>query len=129
LQLVLLVALLLWRAGARFGSIQVAPPPRPAESASFVNALGQLYQRSADARGALELIARDAYARIAAHHHVEVGPPARLAQSLAARGAVRAVEAVWQIETAAKSSKDAAARLPELVASIDASLARALEGV
>jgi hypothetical protein len=127
LQLVLVVALLLWRAGARFGSIQAAPAPKPAESSSFVNALGQLYQRSADARGALELIARDAYARIAAHHHVEAASPARLAQALAARGATQAVEAVWQIETAAKSGKDATARLPELVANIDAALARALE--
>ncbi|HKP62131.1 MAG TPA: DUF4350 domain-containing protein [Polyangiales bacterium] len=127
LQLVLLVGLLLWRAGARFGSIQVPAPPKPAESSSFVNALGQLYQRSADARGALELIARDAYARIAAHHHVEAAAPARLAQALAARGATRAVEAVWQIETAAKSGKDTTARLPELVATIDAALARALE--
>jgi len=127
LQLVLVVALLLWRAGARFGSIQAVPPPKATESSSFVNALGQLYQRSADARGALELIARDAYARIAAHHHVEAAAPARLAQALAARGATQAVDAVWQIETAAKSGKDAAARLPELVASIDAALARALE--
>jgi hypothetical protein len=128
LQLVLVVALLLWRAGARFGSIQSAPPPKAVESSSFVNALGQLYQRSADARGALELIARDAYARIAAHHHVEPAPPARLAQTLAARGATQAVDAVWQIETAAKSGKArAAAHLPELVSSIDAALAKALE--
>ncbi|HKU40738.1 MAG TPA: hypothetical protein VJR89_21405, partial [Polyangiales bacterium] len=127
LQLVLLVGLLLWRAGARFGSVQAAPAPKPAESTSFVHALGQLYARSADARGALELIARDAYARIAAHHHVEVATPARLAQALAARGATHAVQAVWEIDTAAKGGKDAQAHLPDLVSSIDAALARALE--
>jgi hypothetical protein len=126
LQLLVLVALVLWRAGARFGAVlPPAPAPAPA-SASFVVALGQLYERSADARGAIELIARDAWARIAAHHHVDVAPPARLVEALRARGAEVAAEAVWEIDTAAKSGAGGAQKLPALVARIDAALARAL---
>jgi hypothetical protein len=126
LQLLIVVAVVLWRAGARFGAVQPPAPAAPPQSASFVIALGQLYERSADARGAIELIARDAWARIAAHHHVEVAPPARLVEALRARGANVAAEAVWEIDTAAKSGEASAPKLPALVARIDAALARAL---
>jgi hypothetical protein len=126
LQLAILIALVLWRAGARFGAVLPPAPAPPPESASFVNALGQLYERSADARGALELIARDAWARIALHHHVEVAPPARLVELLKARGADVAAEAVSEIDAAAKSGEATTQKLPSLVARIDAALARAL---
>jgi hypothetical protein len=89
-------------------------------------ALGQLYERSADARGAIELIARDAWSRIAAHHHVDVGPPARLVESLRARGAEAAAQAVWEIDTVARSGEGGALKLPALVQQIDEALARAL---
>jgi hypothetical protein len=125
-QLLILVALVLWRAGARFGGIFPPPPEAAPESASFVIALGQLYERSADARGALELIARDAWNRIAAHHHVEAAPPARLVESLLARGATVAAQSVWDIDTAARSPEDGAVKLPARIASIDAALARAI---
>jgi hypothetical protein len=126
LQLLIVVAVVLWRAGARFGAVQQPAPAAPPQSASFVIALGQLYERSADARGAIELIARDAWARIAAHHHVDVAPPARLVEALRARGADVAAEAVWEIDTAAKSGEASASKLPALVARVDAALARAL---
>lgn len=126
LQLLVVVAVLLWRAGARFGAIQAPPPPAAAASTSFVVALGQLYARAADARGALDLIARDALSRVAAHHHLESAPPARLAESLVARGATAAAEAVWEIDAAARSSVAEAPSLPALVARIDAALNRAL---
>jgi hypothetical protein len=126
LQLLIVVAIILWRAGARFGAVLPPPSAAPPQSASFVVALGQLYERSADARGAIELIARDAWARIAAHHHVDVGPPARLVEALRARGADVAAEAVWEIDTAAKSGEGSPPKLPALVARIDAALARAL---
>jgi hypothetical protein len=126
LQLLIVVAVVLWRAGARFGAVLPPPPAAPPRSASFVVALGQLYERSADARGAIELIARDAWARIAAHHHLDVAPPARLVEALRARGADAAADAVWEIDTAAKTRETSAAKLPSLVAQIDAALARAL---
>jgi hypothetical protein len=126
LQLAILIALVLWRAGARFGAVLPPAPAPPPESASFVNALGQLYERSADARGALELIARDAWSRIALHHHVEVAPPARLVELLQARGAAVAAEAVSEIEAAAKSGEGTTQKQPSLIARIDAALARAL---
>lgn len=126
IQLALLIGLALWRAGARFGGIQAPPPPPPPASASFVHALGQLYARSADAHGAIELIARDAYARIAAHHHLDVAPPAKLAQALSERGANGASQAVQEIERAAGSSKRGTVRLEEIVGQIDVALARAL---
>ncbi len=125
LQLAILIALVLWRAGARFGAVLPPAPPLPPESASFVNALGQLYERSADARGAIELIARDAWIRIALHHHVDVAPPARLVELLRARGADVAADAVWEIDAAAKS-EGATNKLPALIARIDAALGRAL---
>lgn len=126
LQLLIVVAAVLWRAGARFGAVLPPPPAAAPQSASFVVALGLLYERSADARGAIELIARDAWARIAAHHHVDVAPPARLVEALRARGANLAAEAVWEIDTAARSGEGGAPKLPALVARIDAALARAL---
>jgi hypothetical protein len=124
LQLLFLVAVVLWRAGARFGAVVPPAPEPPPQSASFVVALGQLYARSADARGAIELVARDAWLRIAAHHHVEPAPPARLVEALRARGADAAAEAVWEIDSAAKSG--GGVKLPVLVARIDAALERAL---
>jgi hypothetical protein len=75
--------------------------------------------------GALGLIARDAYGRIAAHHHLEVGPPERLTRALIDHGFPDAASAVREI-AAAVSGAEPGAKLPALIQRIDAALERAL---
>lgn len=128
LQLLVLAAVFFWRAGARFGGLQSKPAESAPDSASYVLALGRLYERAADPRGALLLIAREAWARIASQHHVEPAPPDRLAAELSRRGAHAAAEAVREVERVTQRARNASsqpARLPALVAEIDAALAQA----
>jgi hypothetical protein len=98
LQLLLAALVLLWRSGARFGAIRKPRPPAPSGTASFVSALGGLFERAADPQGALRILEHQALAHVAARHHL---PPStssqRIARALEMRGLKRAAEAVKRI--------------------------------
>ncbi|MGF1468393.1 MAG: DUF4350 domain-containing protein [Sandaracinaceae bacterium] len=69
LQLLVIVALALWRAGARFGSPIARLPPAPGGTASYVEGVGLLYEKSQDPAGVARALWRRALARLRAHFH------------------------------------------------------------
>jgi len=98
LQLLLAALVWLWHSGARFGAIRRPRPPAPAGTASFVSALGGLFERAADPQGTLRILEHQALAQVAARHHL---PPStssqRIARALEARGLKQAAAAVTRI--------------------------------
>jgi len=98
LQLLLAALVWLWRSGARFGAIRRPRPPAPAGTASFVSALGGLFERAADPQGTLRILEHQALAQVAVRHHL---PPStssqRLARALETRGLKQAAAAVKRI--------------------------------
>ena len=100
LQLLLVVAVLLLRAGARFGGVLPAPEAAPGGTASFVAALGTLFGRAKDPAGTTQILARQALGRVASHHHLQGLSAPRLAEQLRARGRGDAAEAVLSIARA-----------------------------
>lgn len=96
-QLALVALLFLWRGGARFGGLRAPPRPAPAGTLSFVGALGGLFARADDPRGAVRILEKQALARVAAHHHLPPSSPHNLARALVERGLPDAAEAVREI--------------------------------
>jgi hypothetical protein len=98
LQLLLAALVWLWRSGARFGAIRRPRPPAPAGTASFVSALGGLFERAADPLGTVRILEHQALAQVSARHHL---PPStssqRIARALDARGLKQAAAAVMRI--------------------------------
>ncbi|HEX7481206.1 MAG TPA: hypothetical protein VF331_25620 [Polyangiales bacterium] len=125
LRCLLIAGLLLWRAGARFGAVRQPLPAAPRGSASFVAAMGRLYQSAGDPAGAIDTIARQALARIAAHHHLAAGSARKLEHALRERLAVTAADAVHEIELVRRDVGAHRTRLALLTARIDAAAARA----
>jgi hypothetical protein len=123
LQLLLVVSLALWRAGARMGAVQQPPEAQPAGTASFVTALGQLYAKAGDRTAAVRLIARAALVRIAGQHGITQMKASALEAELSRRGARRASASVRTIIAAANAAKTEP--LPGLVARIDAAVSDA----
>ena len=100
LQLLLVALVLLWRSGARFGAIRRPLPPAPAGTASFVSALGGLFERAVDPQGAVRILEHQALARVAARHHLPPMGSQRLARALADRGLGQAAAATERIGAA-----------------------------
>jgi hypothetical protein len=123
LQLLLVAALALWRAGARIGAVQQPPEAQPAGTISFVTALGQLYAKAGDRTAAVRLIARAALVRIAGQHGITQMKASALEAELSRRGARRASASVHTIIAAANAAKTEP--LPGLVARIDAAVSDA----
>jgi hypothetical protein len=96
-QLSLVALLFLWRGGARFGGLRVPLEVPPAGTLSFVAALGGLFARADDPRGAMRILEKQALARVAAHHRLPASAPGNLARALAERGLREAAEAVRAI--------------------------------
>jgi hypothetical protein len=119
-QLLLVVALALWRAGARMGAVREPLEAQPAGTISFVTALGQLYAKAGDRTAAVRLIARAALVRIAGQHGITQMKASALEEELSRRGARRASAAVRGIIAAANAAKTEP--LPALVARIDAAV-------
>jgi hypothetical protein len=126
-QLALVVLLLLWRLGARFGSTQRPRRDHPAGTASYVNAIGTLYRRSADGSAALGRIVRHALAEVAQHHRAATPDAGALAEELERRKRPEQARAVRDLaalgDVAIRSPKDLVARGRE----VDDALARAMQ--
>ncbi len=99
LQVLVLAALALARAGARFGAPRSKIARPPAGTRSFLAAVGTLYEKAGDPKAASAVLVRHALSRIAAHHHIETVEPGHL------------VDALEQ-----KTRKDEAAAVRELIA-------------
>ncbi len=125
LGLLLIAALLLWRAGARFGAVRGQLTAAPSGSASYVSAMARLYQAAGDPAGALDSIVKQALARIASHHHLGTAPAVKLEHALRERAATVAADAVAEIESYRRRVGTQRGRLAQLVQRIDAAVARA----
>jgi hypothetical protein len=109
LQIVIVIGLVLWWRGARFGAPSREAPRAPETSASFATAIGALFRKSEDPAGALAILARSAIHRIAEHHRIAMQEPAHLADELRRRKRESAAEAVLEIGRIARATKDLAA--------------------
>ncbi|MBI2892572.1 MAG: DUF4350 domain-containing protein [Deltaproteobacteria bacterium] len=129
----LALALVLWRAGARFGAPVLrsrdAPPVHDAKS--YVDALGHIYARAGDVRASMERVVTAAMGRVAACHGLDRQEPEGLARTLAERGrlgASRAVQQALERYRAATARGDVlgAKHLVELQRNLDRDLQEAL---
>ena len=102
-QLLLVIGLVLWRRGTRFGQPRSDLPPVPAGTASYVAAIGTLYAKSRDAAGAVGLLVRHALQRIADHHHLPSSDPEAMAKALEERHREDEARAVRSLGAIAKS--------------------------
>ncbi len=126
LQLLLLIALLIWRFGARFGSPQQAPPPEPAGTASYVEGVGTLYAKAADPQGTLAIVARRALERVAEHHRLAERAAEAIAERLEERGRAEEAEAVRGIARRVEEGSSARG-LSKALAAIDRLSAAAMK--
>jgi hypothetical protein len=117
LQLLFVTLLFLWGRGARLGTPRVDPPPPPAGTSSYVEAVAHLYRRSGDAVGAWRVLIKRGLGRIAQHHHVRATDPEGLAKALDARaraGEARAVRRVGELEATVDSDRSLTAAVQAL---------------
>jgi len=97
IQVLLLIGLLLWRLGAKFGAHQRPAPDDPGGTASYVEGVGTLYAKAKDPAGAIAILIRRALERIAAHHHLPNRDAGRLADALESKHQTDAAQAVRDI--------------------------------
>jgi hypothetical protein len=95
------VVVALWRAGARFGGVRIADERPAPGTRSFVTSMGRLFQRADDPAGALDMLRRQALARIARHHHLPPSSARSLSRALRQRGRADAAAAVERVVEAA----------------------------
>ncbi len=125
IQILIVVLFALFRLGARFGGVKRAPPEEPAGTASYVGAVGALYQKSRDSGGAAQLLVRNALSRIAAYHHLGATSPDVMARVLDDRKRADAATAVRAL-FAVPATKMKPRELVERAREIDALTARAM---
>jgi hypothetical protein len=125
LQLLLLVGFVLWRAGARFGGTRGELPPDPGGTASYVDGVARLYQKSGDPDGAARIVIRRALTRIAAHHHLGTSDPDRMVELLAGRSRHAAAEAVVLLAKHLEDQRGTRG-LTRLAAEVDALVLKAI---
>lgn len=124
-QLLLLVGVILWRGGARFGALRAEPPAEPGGTASYVGSVAELYRQSRDEAGAAKVLIRRALGRIAEHHHLASRDPGRMIELFTERGLHETAEAVRALERlASEGTRLGLARSSEKV---DELVARATE--
>lgn len=114
LQLLLVLGFVGWRMGARFGAPQTDPARAPAGTASYVKAVGTLYQKAKDPEGAARVLVRRALEQIAAHHHIDAREPGPLAARLTERHRHDAASAVRELADA-EPNKNALAAFAQRV--------------
>jgi hypothetical protein len=124
LQLLFVAMLLLWTGGVRFGAPRTDPPPPPAGTSSYVDAIARLYRRSGDAHGAMRILVKRALTRVARHHHLPSADPEALAKTLDARmrsGEARAVRRLAAMGGAAGAERSLPASVRALDRQVEAS--------
>lgn len=124
-QILLLVAVAVWRLGARFGSALSPPAPELGGTASYVEGVALLYAKAKDPPGAARILVRRALSRIGAHHHLDSRDPRALADALEARGRREAAQAVRAIAGATPRRRGPFG-LPRFADELDALLRRAV---
>lgn len=124
-QVLLLVGFVLWRLGARFGSVRPEVVAEPVGTASYVDGVAQLYEKARDPAGAGRIVARRALAQVAAHHHLGSADPARMLQLFEQRGQRRRAEAVRALEGLLADDDAKPRDLVRLVEEADRLVARA----
>jgi len=97
IQVLLLIGLVLWRLGAKFGAHQRPAPDDPGGTASYVEGVGTLYAKAKDPAGAIAILIRRALERVAAHHHLPSRDAGRLADALESKHQHDAAKAVRDI--------------------------------
>lgn len=122
-QVLVLIGLVLWRVGARFGGVRSDPPPEPGGTLSYVDGVAQLYSKARDPEGAARIVTRRGIARIAAHHHLATTDPTRMAELLEQRGQARVADAVRAL--AGMLEGDAPRGLTATIAAVDQHVAAA----
>lgn len=125
LQLLVVALFFAWRAGARFGAPRRSLAEEPATTASLALAVGAIFARSEDSRGALAIVVRHAIGRVAAHHRIDAQDAERLAVELRRRKREEAAGAVLGIATLAREGGRSSADLLRVTQGIDALVARA----
>lgn len=105
LHLLVILAIVLVRAGRRFAAPRRDVEPEAITTASFVSAVGALFSKVRDPRGSFRILARRAHARIAEHHHVDEVEPHRLERALRERKRIAAADAVRDIAALAEDGK------------------------
>lgn len=126
LQVLVLIGLLIWRFGFRFGGTREPLPEAPGGTASYVEGVGTLYAKAADPPGTLGVLAQRALERIAEHHHVRDRSADKLARQLEDRGQREAAESVRAIARRAEEGVSARG-LSKAAAAIDLWTARAMK--
>ncbi len=125
LQILLMVAFVLWRLGARFGGVTRQAPVSPGGTASYVDGVATLYQKAGDPAGAAHILVRRALARVAAHHHLSTSDPARMVELLTRRRREPVADVVAALERL--DAEGAGPRgLAQLAAEVDRLLAEAI---
>jgi hypothetical protein len=126
LQLLLVVALLLFRLGARFGRPALEAPPRAGGSLSYVEAVGGLYALTRDREGVLTILRRSALDRVAARLRTHAREPRAIDDEAGARLSERARAAILAFEPKEQPPKSDRA-LVERARAYDALVATATE--
>jgi hypothetical protein len=127
IQLLVVIGFLVLRRGRRFGAPREEPEPPPAGTASYVGAVGSLYEKSGDARAALGRVVKHALGRIAAHHHLEAGSSEPLAKALDERSRIDEARAVRELAGLAGLPSRTSSELVGRLREVDALVARATE--
>lgn len=103
--LLVVLAIVLIRSGARFGAPRKDRVVEAVTTASFVAAIGALFAKVRDPRGSFQILARRGFARIAEHHHLDEIDPVALEAALRERKRLTAADAVRDLAKLAKDGK------------------------
>ncbi|MCC7539559.1 MAG: DUF4350 domain-containing protein, partial [Deltaproteobacteria bacterium] len=123
LQAVIAIALAVLAFSARFGAPRLAAPPDPHDTRTYVGALGRIYARTADVRGIVTILVREALARVAREQRIGVADPVQIAARLETRKQPETAAAVRQLAKIAEEDARGKGVLAETVRSIDSLVA------
>lgn len=107
-QVLVVVFFFLWRRAARFGAPKLEATDRPAGTASYVRAVGTLYERSNDRQGAIDRLVRHALLRVRDGHHLGSTDAPHVAHELDERGRKDEAAAVRRLEEIATAARGGA---------------------
>jgi hypothetical protein len=127
LQILVVLLFFLWRRASRFGSPKPEAIGEPAGTASYVRAVGTLYEKSNDQNAAIDRLVRHGLVRIRDKHHLEASDAPHVIRELEERGRndeAKAVRRMEEVATAAKAraKTDLVGTARELDALIDKAL-------
>jgi hypothetical protein len=107
-QFLVVLLFFLWRRAARFGGPKLDAIDAPAGTASYVRAVGTLYERSNDRQGAIDRLVRHALLRVRDGHHLASSDAPHVATELDERGRKDEAAAVRKLDELATSARSGA---------------------